>query len=362
MDFSFKDLFQHKHVHTVGIDISSTSVKLLELSQHGSSYRVEAYGVAALPQEAVVENDIKDIEAVGEAIKLVVGRSRTQCKFAATAVPSSSVITKIIQMDASLDDHDMETQVSLEAGRYIPYPLEEVSLDFEILGYNEKDESKVDVLIAASRSENVDVRIDAVAEGELTTKIIDVESYALERTFPLIADQLPNKGIDKTIAVVDIGSTMTTITILHNLKTIYSREEVFGGKQLTEAIQRRYGLTFEEAGIAKKEGGLADDYIPEVLDPFREALVPLIRRSLQFFFSASRFNSVDHIIWAGGGAMIPGLHDLIKERLEVESSVANPFADMTLANKVDAAQLSADAPSLMVCCGLALRSFAHANY
>lgn len=348
-----------KHPRLLGVDISTTSIKLLELSQVGESYRVESYAVAPLFPNSQVEGDIKDIEEVSEAIKLVVARSGTSLRNAAVAVSSSSVITKVIEMDVNLSDYEMEAQVALEASRYIPYPMEEVSLDFEVLGLNEKNQERKDVLVAASRTENVDVRIDALKLGGINTKIVDVESYAMERACPLIAEQLPSHGEGKTIAIVDIGSIVTTINVLHNLSTIYSREEVFGGKQLTEAIQRRYGLTYEEAGLAKKQGALADDYVPEVLDPFREALIPLIRRSLQFFFSASRFNEVDHIVLAGGGAFIPGLSDLVKDRLGTDCSIANPFLNMSLSSKVDALVLSADAPSLMICCGLALRSFDH---
>lgn len=341
----------------VGVDISSTSVKLLELTQVGGRFRVDCYSVAPLFPDSFEQSDIKDVESVGEAIKLVVNRSGARTNHAAVAVPGSSVITKIIQVDSRLEEYDMEAQVDLEASRFVPYPMEEVSIDFEVISPNQNNPDKVDVLVAASRTEQVDSRVEALRLGGLTVDVVDVESYAMERAFPLITDQLPNEGKDKTIAIIDIGSIVTSITILHDLMTIYTHEEVFGGKQLTEAIQRRYGLTYEEAGLAKKQNALAEDYVPEVLDPFREALIPLIRRSLQFFFSASRFNEVDYIVLAGGGAYIPGLRELVKERLGTDCCIANPFSDMIISPKVDAASLSADAPSLMICCGLALRSF-----
>ena len=350
-------LLSKKQSRMVGVDVSSTSVKLLELSQRGDQFRVESYGVAPLLADAMVEGDVKDIEAVGDATKLLVARSRTSNSNAIIAVPGSSVITKVIQMDANLEEQEMEAQIHLEASRYIPYPMEEVSLDFQVLGLNEKNPEKVNIFIAASRTENVNARVEALKIGGLNTMVVDVETYAIERAVSLITESLPNEGKDKTIAIIDIGSVITSITVLHNLSTIYNREEVFGGKQLTEAIQRRYGLTYEEAGLAKKHGALADDYVPEVLDPFREALIPLIRRSLQFFFSASNYNEVDHIVLAGGGAFIPGLTDLATERLGTSCTVADPFTQMSIARRVDQAALAADAPALMVCCGLALRSF-----
>ncbi len=346
-----------KNPPIIGLDISTTAIKLLELSRSGDRYRVESYAVEPLPPNSVIEKNISDVEAVGEAIKRAVKRSGTRAKFAAAAVAGSSVITKVISMPASLSDEDMEGQIELEADQYIPYPLEEVNLDFEVLGPSDEDPERVDVLLAASRSENVEVRVDAIEYAGLTAKVIDVEAYAMENAFSLLKGQLEDRGLDKTIAVVDIGATMTTLNVLHDLKTIYTREQVFGGKQLTEEIQRRYGLSYEEAGMAKRQGGLPDNYIPEVLDPFKEAMAQQVSRSLQFFFSSSPYNTVDHIILAGGSSSIPGVDELIEEKQGVTASVANPFSNMVIAPKIKAQVLSNDAPALMIACGLALRSF-----
>ena len=346
-----------KKLAVVGLDISSTSCKLLELVRAGSRYKVEAYAVEPLPQDAVSEREIRDPEAVGEAIKRVLSRSRSGVKHAAVAVAGSAVITKTILMDKSLSEDEMESQIQVEADQYIPYPLEEVALDFEVVGESEKAPDKVDVLLAASRSENVYSRVDAVELGGLSTKVVDVEAYAMERAFQLLENQLPDQGEGKVIAVVDIGATITSLSVLEDFKTIYTREQVFGGAQLTEEIQRRYGLSFEEAGMAKKQGGLPDDYEPEVLEPFKEAVIQQVSRSLQFFYSSSQYSEVDHVVLAGGCAVIDGLDDMLEERLGVSASIANPFADMSLAKRVNAQALSIDAPSLMICCGLALRSF-----
>jgi type IV pilus assembly protein PilM len=341
----------------LGLDISTTAVKLLELSKSGDRYRVESYAVEPLPPNSVIEKNISDVEGVGEAIKRAVKRSGTRCKFAAAAVAGSAVITKVISMPASLSDDEMESQIQLEADQYIPYPLEEVNLDFEVIGPSEDDPERVDVLLAASRSENVDVRVDALEIAGLAAKVIDVEAYAMENAFSLIKEQMPDHGLDKTIAVVDIGATMTTLNVLHDLKTIYTREQVFGGKQLTEEIQRRYGLSYEEAGMAKRQGGLPDNYVPEVLEPFKEAMAQQVSRSLQFFFSSSQYNSVDHIVLAGGSSSIPGVDELIEQNQGVPTTVANPFSNMIISPKIKAQVLSNDAPALMIACGLALRSF-----
>ncbi len=350
-------LFGRKKPPLVGLDISSTAVKLLELSRSGERYRVEAYAVEPLPPNAVVEKNIADVEAVGETIRRAVRRSGTRARHAAVAVAGSAVITKVITMPASLSEDEMEAQIEIEADQYIPYPLEEVNLDFEVLGPSENNPETVDVLLAASRSENVDVRVAAVEHAGLACRIVDIEAYALENAFALIADQMPDRGVGRTIAVVDIGATMTTLTVLQDLKIIYTRDQVFGGKQLTEEIMRRYGLSYEEAGMAKRQGGLPDNYVPEVLEPFKEAMAQQVSRSLQFFFSSSQHSAVDHIVLAGGSASIQGADELIEAKLGTPTTVANPFANMSLAPNVKAQALANDAPALMIACGLALRSF-----
>lgn len=350
-------LFSKKSLPLIGLDISSTSVKLLELSRQGEGYRVEAYAAEPLPPNSVVEKNITDVEAVGEAVRRAVKRSGSRTKNAAVAVAGSSVITKIITMPATLSEEEIESQIELEADQYIPYSLEEVNLDFEILGPSEDNPDTLDILLAASRSENVDSRVAAVELGGLNARIVDIEAYALENAFPLIASQIPGGSDDKTIAIIDIGATMTTLSVLHDEKIIYTRDQVFGGKQLTEEIQRRYGLSYEEAGMAKRQGGLPDNYVPEVLDPFKDAMAQQVSRSLQFFFSSSQHNAVSHIVLAGGSASIPGVDELIEERIGTSTSIANPFTNMALVSRIKAQALSNDAPSLMITCGLALRSF-----
>ncbi len=350
-------LFSKKAQSLLGIDISSSSVKLLELSRSGGRYRVEAYAVEPLPQNAVVEKNIVELEGVGQAIAKVIAKARTNVKSAAVAVAGSAVITKVIEMEGGVSDDELENQLKIEADQYIPYPLEEVALDFEVLGPSARNPGRVEVLLAACRRENVEVREAALALADLSAKVVDVEAYALERACSLLDSQIGNGGHEQTVAVVDIGATMTTLSVLHKGRTIYSREQLFGGLQLTEEIQRRYGLSWEEAGLAKKKGGLPDDYQSEVLQPFKEAVVQQVSRSLQFFFASGQFNDVDCILLAGGTASIPGLDKLIQQKIGTRTLIANPFADMALSNKVNPGVLASDAPALMIACGLAMRSF-----
>ncbi|WP_395791106.1 pilus assembly protein PilM [Aquimonas sp.] len=349
-------LFANKKVPLIGVDISSTAVKLLQLSQSGGRYRVEHYAVEPLPPNAVVEKNIVEVEAVGEAIKRALNRSGAKSRFAAAAVAGSAVITKIIPMQADLSEDELEDQIQVEAGQYIPYPIEEVSLDFEVLGPVKDNPEMVQVLLAASRTENVEVRTAALDLGGLTAKVVDVEAFVMENAFRLIADQL-SVTRDGLVALVDVGATMTTLNVLRNQRSIYTREQVFGGKQLTDEVMRRYGLSYEEAGLAKRQGGLPESYEIEVLEPFKEAMVQQVSRLLQFLYAGSEFNRVDQIVLAGGCASIAGVAEMVEEQLGISTVVANPLANMSLASRVQAQSLAQDAPSLMIAAGLAMRSF-----
>ena len=343
-----------KQAPVLGIDISSTSVKLLELSRSGGRYRVESYAVEPLPPNSVVEKNITDAELVGEAIGRAVKKSGTRTRTAACAVAGSAVITKIISMPGNLSEDEMESQIQIEADQYIPYPLEEISLDFEVLNPSETDPDRVDVLLAASRSDNVDVRIAALEVGGLQAKVVDVEAFALENAVALLTDEINNPHV---VAVMDVGATTSTLSVLEDQSIVYTREQLFGGRQLTDEIQRRYGLSYEEAGLAKRQGGLPDNYEPEVLQPFRESMAQEVNRALQFFYSSSQVGAVDHVIIAGGCASIHGIHELIQEKIDTPISIANPFAKMSVASRVRADALANDAPAMMIACGLSLRSF-----
>lgn len=349
-------LFNKKNKALLGVDISSTTVKVLELSRSNDRYQVEAYGSETLPQNAVVEQSIQNDEAVGEAIRKALARSRASAKRAAIAVAGSAVITKTVQMNSQLKDDEMDFQIRAEADQYIPYPLEEVALDWEVQGPVEGSSDLVQVLLAACRLETVERRKDAVEYANLEAGIVDVEAFCVERAYELLSGQLDG-GTAETVAIVDVGATMTTLSVLHEGKSIYTREQLFGGNQLTEDIMRRYGLSYEDATRAKHEGGLPDDYESEVLNPFRRAVVQQVSRSLQFFYSSSQFNDVDYVLLAGGTAAIPHLADDVQDALGIATLVANPFVNMTLAPQVNASLLNNDAPSLLIACGLAMRSF-----
>ena len=336
----------------LGIDISSTTVKLLELSRQGGSYRVESYAVAHLPPEAVIEKNVNQVETVGALIRDLVARSKTRVKRIAAAVSGSAVIIKTVTMPDGLSDEELEAQLAVEADQYIPYPLEEVAIDFEVLA--PAANNTVTVLLVACHQQTIDARVDALEIAGLTVGIMDVEVLAMGRALALLEKQLPGENL-RSVAMVDIGASMTTLSVFSDGESVYTREQFFGDKQLTDEIMNRYGLSFEEAGLAKKQQGLPEDYEQEVLQPFREALVQQVSRSLQFFLSSSEHASLDCIVLCGDVASISGLGELAQERLLTPVIIANPFADMTVGPRVDAQALARDAPAMMLACGLAMR-------
>ncbi len=349
-------LFTSKSPPLIGVDISSTAVKLLQLGRSGTRYRVEHFAVEPLPPNAVSEKNITEVEAVGDAVARALARSGSKVRDAAAAVAGSAVITKSVPMPADLSQDDMEGQIEVEANQYIPYPIEEVSLDFEVIGPVPGNPEMVNVLLAASRTENVDMRVAALDLGGLTARVMDVEAFAMENAFSLIANQL-SVGPDGVVALFDIGATMTTLIVLKGGRTIYAREQTFGGKQLTDEVMRRYSLSHEEAALAQREGNLPESYDAEVLEPFKETMGQQISRLLQFFFAGSEYSGVDQIVLAGGCASVDGAAEMVEDRIGVPTIIANPLADMSLASRISAEELAEDAPALMIATGLALRSF-----
>ncbi|MFW2177597.1 MULTISPECIES: pilus assembly protein PilM [unclassified Moraxella] len=348
-------LFTKNNKQLLGVDITSTAVKMVEITRQQGLFHLKSYGIEPLARGLVADKNIVDIEAVSDAISKLSRSQSFSTKTAATAVSGASVISKVIEMDTNMSDTEREARIRLDADQYIPYPLDEVNLDFEVLGNSPSSEGQSRVLLVASRSENVDQRVDVLAMGGLEAKVIDVESYAIERAFQLIVDSLP--GQPQNVALIDIGHSQTTLYIAKDGEFVYSREQLFGGSQLTENIQNRYGLTYEEAMLNKRNMTLPDDYQSDVLMPFLDSIVQQITRSLQFYFSSSQSHQVDYILLSGGSASIPGLASMVEQKLGSRTSIANPFSNMTINNNIKTDALIMDAPSLMAACGLALRSF-----
>src|ERR1700704_4038062 len=348
-------LLKPKSPPLIGVDISSSSVKIVELAASGKGrYRLERYSIELLPKDAVVDGNIMNLEEVGDALRRGWKRMGTRAKNLAMALPSAAVITKKIVVPAGQTDEQLEAQVETEANQYIPFALEEVNLDFQTLGPAPNSTEDVEVLIAASRKEKVEDRVAVAESVGLKTTVMDIDAFASQNAFELMQGQLPDAGRDQTIAVVDVGASMMNINVLRNGQSVYMREQPFGGNQLTQEIMRHYSLSAEEAEAAKRNGGLPDTYDSEVLAPFMDTLALEVARALQFFFASTQFNQVHHILLAGGCATIPSIEEVVNRRTQVNCMIANPFANMAISSMIRPRNLAADAPSLMVACGLAM--------
>jgi type IV pilus assembly protein PilM len=352
------NLFKAKTPPLIGVDISSSSVKMVELAEAGRGrIRLERYAIEPLPKDAVVDGNIMNLEAVGDSVRRGWKRMGTRIKSLAMALPSAQVITKKITVPAGLREDELEIQVETEANQYIPFALEEVNLDFQILGPAPNSPEDVEVMIAASRKEKVEDRVAVAEFGGLKAVVMDIDSFAAQTAFELMETQLPDGGREQVIALVDVGASMMNINVLRNDQSVYMREQPFGGNQLTQEIQRHYNLSVEEAEAAKRNGGLPDSYDTEVLQPFMDTLALEVTRALQFFYTSTQYNQVNHIFLSGGCATIPGLDQVVARRTEVNTLIANPFATMQVSPKIKQRQLLQDASALVVACGLAMRRF-----
>ncbi|MCX7627252.1 MAG: pilus assembly protein PilM [Methylophilaceae bacterium] len=351
------DFFKARTPPLIGVDISTASVKMVELAEENKGhYRLERYAIVPLPRDAVVDGNIANLEQVGETIRRAWKILGTRERNAALAVPAAAVISKKVNLPAGLNELEMELRVEAEANQYIPFSLDEVNIDFQVLGPVANSTEEVEVLIAASKKERIEDRTAVAEQGGLKAVIVDVETYATEAAYSLAASQLPNAGQGQTVMIVDVGAQMIHIDVLHDDQSVYTREQSFGGNQLTQEIMHRYGLSYEEAEIAKRKGGLPENYASEVLQPFIQSLAMEIARAVQLFKNSTPYG-VDHIMLAGGCASIPGVVEAVKARTQINTVAANPFIDMKLAKHIHPDQLAVDAPSLMIACGLALRKF-----
>lgn len=347
--------FKPRHQALLGIDISATSVKIVEFSGEGENRSLINYGFEALPANTIEGHLIKDVDAVADCIRKLVASKEFKAKLAAVAVRDSGIISKMVQVNDGLDESETEQMIMMDADKYIPFPIEEINLDFVVQGPSAKNPSKLDVLIVASRSENVNSRVEAIAKAGLQIKFVDVESFAIERAVMLLANDLPAQGQEKTVAVLDIGTTQSCLCVLQNLKMIYTREEDFGEEQLVKDIAQHYGLSSDVASKKLGENDLPDDYRTAVEEPFVETLLLQIKRSIQIFFSSAHLDRLDHIVLAGNLALLPNLCNLVQDTLKTPTTIANPLKSMAAPKDVSEQNMQADGASLMIACGLAMR-------
>lgn len=341
----------------LGLDISTSSVKVVELAKSGTSYRAQNYAVEPMPANAIADKVILNIEDAGEAVRRAYKRLRSRLKDAAVAIGGATVITKTVQIPSGLKPREQEEQIELLLPRIVPFSIDEVSYDFEVRGPSSTDPDRTDVLLVATRRDNIEHRQAVLELAGLRAQIVDCEVFALENAFKLL-DGRSNAPAGEIVAVVDFGSATTSFSVFDKGRIIYTRDQAFGGRQLTDEIMTRYSLSYEDAGRAKRRGGLPESYREEVLIPFIDDMAHHVNRALQFFYAATtEHTNVDQVFICGGCAAIPEAAERIGEKVGTPTRVANPFATLKVSGRAQAQGIEQDAPGLLIACGLALRSF-----
>ncbi len=355
---SLGSLINRQSPALLGLDISSSSVKLVELSRDKAGNLVlDCCAIEPLERGWITDGNVEKFDEVAEAVRRLVKKSGTRTKNVAMALPASAVITKKIILPGGLSEQELEIQVEAEANQYIPFSLDEVSLDFCVVGPSASSAGDVEVLIAASRKEKVNDRQGLAEAAGLKPVVVDVESYASRLATSRLIENLPDKGLDTMVALFEVGALTTSMQVIKNDEVLYERDQAFGGAQLTQLIVRQYGFSPEEAESKKRSGDLPDDYDANVLKPFVDSMGQEIGRALQFFFTSTPHNKVDYVMLAGGSSALPGLTEAVTQQTSFACMVANPFEGMTLGSNIRESKLKREASSYLTSCGLALRRF-----
>jgi type IV pilus assembly protein PilM len=350
------NLFKPQPVAILGVDISSTAVKVVELSgRDPETAELAGYVIETLPREAITDGNIVNVDMVAEAVRRAKRKLGSRTKNAATCLPTGMVFSKKVLKPADLNDDDLELQLEADANQYIPFPLDEVNIDFQVIGPAKGADAEVEVILAAARKEKIEERVAAVESGGLKAKVVDVDSYAMQSAYQFLSSQLPRQGSGQNIALFDISASTTRLYVMHENEVVFTRESSFGGNQLTQDIQRSFNMTSEEAEAAKINGGLPANYEADVLKPFVDTLAIELSRALQFFFTSTSSQQIDHVFLGGGCARIAGLAEAVSRRTNVHTTIANPFAGMRAGKLARAA--ATDGPALLTACGLAMRRF-----
>jgi len=355
---SLGSLFGRKSAPLLGVDISSSSVKLVELAHNKAGELVlERCAIEPLEKGWITDGNVEKFDEVAEALRRLVKKSGTRTKNVAMALPASAVITKKIILPGGMSDQELEIQVESEANQYIPFSLDEVSLDFCVVGPSSTSVGDIEVLIAASRREKVQDRQGLAEAAGLKPVVIDVESYASRLATGRLIEALPNKGLDTIVALFEVGALTTSMQVIRNDEVLYDRDQAFGGAQLTQLIVRQYGFSPEEAETKKRSGELPDDYASGILRPFVDSMAQEIARALQFFFTSTPHNKVDYVMLAGGSSALPGLTEAVTAQTSFACTLINPFEGMEIGDAVREKKMRREAASYLTSCGLAMRRF-----
>jgi type IV pilus assembly protein PilM len=321
-----------KPKNLIGLDIDSNQIKLLKIDTHSSPSKIEVFDIAELPANAVVKSEIKDTASVATVLKNQIRKTGiTQTEFA-LAMPRSSTIIKNITLDGRFSEADMESRVWIEAKNNFPELIGNIYLDFAILGPTE-DPNILDVILVACRKEILNPYLDVLQQAGLTPKIVDVSNFVLERSLALIAKRTPEI---KTVALINLDLTLSTLIVVHEGKLIYSHDESFDGARLLNQVKE-----------FPKDS-------PNYFEMLKEKLSAHLRHSMHFFYSSRSHIDIQKMILSGDCAVLDNLTTYVQQEIGVDTVLADPFQDFEMSSAINQADLKKQAPALMICCGLAL--------
>jgi type IV pilus assembly protein PilM len=341
-----------KKKEIIGIDIGSSSVKLVQLKEQKGAYMLQNAGVLPLPPEAIVDNTLMDSSSIVEAVKNLIKSLDIKAKEVASSVSGNSVIIRKIALPA-MHPEELEDQIQWEAEQYIPFDINDVNIDFQLLAPDGHDPSKMNVLLVASKKDIVNDYLAVFSEAGLKLVVVDVDSFAVQNCFELNYDIDP----EEVAALINIGASIMNLNIVKDGVSLFTRDVQMGGNLYTEEIQKQYGVSSEDAERMKITGECPDrDGLQDTVNRVNETLALEMRRSLDFYNSTAGEGRITKVWLSGGGAKTAMLTDAVSQRLDIPVEILNPFLKVKVNEKeFDSDYLQEIGPLVTVAMGLAIR-------
>lgn len=338
----------------VGLDIGSHSIKIVELKHQKKRYELLNFGVAQLPPEAIVDGVIMDSSVVAETIRNLYANLKIKNKAVCTSVAGHSLIVKKIQLP-QMTEEELEEQIQWEAEQYIPFEIDEVNIDFQILGPVHEEEGQMEVLLVAVKKDIINDYASVIREAGLGISVVDVDAFAVENIFEVAYPE----QLEKIVVLIDIGAGIMNINIVKNGVSAFTRDITVGGSNFTEEIQKEAGVSYEDAEVLKLGGGndqVSPEEVSAILSRVVDSVVLEVQRSLDFYSATSSEEEINSIFLAGGSSRIPGLPKALEDRLGIPVQIMNSFRGFAVSPKdFDPDYLEAMGPMAAVAAGLALR-------
>lgn len=344
-------IFKKKDI--IGLDIGSKHIKVAQLKDTDGRYRLERLGVTTLQPELIVDGSILDSSRVVEALKGLISNSDIRTKDVTLAVSGhSSVIIKRVSLP-QMSEEELEESIRFEAEQYIPFDIEDVNLDFQIIGTAE-DDNMMDVIIVAVKKDKINEYVSVVRDAGLNPVIVDVDAFALENMYEVNYES----GEGENIALVNVGASMININILKGGASLFTRDSAVGGNMLTEALQKEFTISYvnaEKLKLQEHVEGIAPEDVAAVLGTAADDIITEISRSFDYFRDTTNYESINEIVLSGGVALVRDFVSSLSERTGIAVRVVEPFKNIEVPDAFDKDYLKKVEPLVAVAVGLALR-------